>query len=331
MSNCNRIRTLARLAGRAFLLLGATLALPSFAQTDYPNRPISLVVGFPPGGSNDIVARIYAPKLSEALGTSVVVVNKPGSNALIGTAFVATSAPDGYTVTLGSASPLAISPSTYPKMPFDVLKDLIGITTVANTPELLAVHPSVPARNLQELLALSKTRRVNISSSGNGGLPHLAIELLRKVGTGEIVHVPFKGAGPAVTDTVGGHVDGIIVDIAPLYPFVRDGRLRAIAVTDHKRSSALPDVPTSVEQGAPNLLAFNWFAIMAPARTPAPVIARLHGAILKASADKELGEALRKLGAEPMTHASPEAFDTFLREELDRWGKIAREAGARAD
>jgi len=298
---------------------------------DYPSKPITLVVGFAPGGSNDIVARIIAPKLGEILGQSVVVMNKAGSNALIGTDFVVKSAPDGYTLTLASASPLAISPHTYDSMPFDVLKDLAGVTTVAQTPELLAVSPGVEAKNLQELIELSKKRRVTISSSGNGGLPHLAIELLRTAaGKGEIVHVPYKGAGPALADLMGGHVDGILVDVAPLYPMVADGRLRGIAITNTTRASLLPNIQTSVEQGVPSLLAFNWFAVMAPAQTPTPIIDKLYAALVKTLAAPEVIEALRKVGVDPFIQSSPQAFRQFLLTETDRWGAVVKASGAKA-
>ncbi|VTU22212.1 Bug family tripartite tricarboxylate transporter substrate binding protein [Variovorax sp. RA8] len=321
-----------RLLGAAALgaLMLATPGGFALAQ-DYPSRPINLIVGFPPGGSNDIVARILAPRLGDALGVPVVVVNKPGSNALIGTEFVARAAPDGYTITLASASPLVISPSTYAKMPFDALNDLVGITTVANTPELVAVHPSVQARTLQELIALSKTREVTLSSSGNGGLPHLAIELLRTATKGKILHVPYKGAGPAVTDTVGGHVDGVIMDLPALQTMVLDGRLRPIAITNKARAPSLPDTPTSVEQGVPSLLAFNWFAVMAPAKTPKPIVDKLYAALVKVAHSPEVKEAMVKVGVEPLTHPSPEAFAVFMREETARWGKVARDSGAKAD
>jgi len=298
---------------------------------EYPSRSITLVVGFAPGGSNDIVARILAPKLGEILGQSVVVMNKAGSNALIGTDFVVKSAPDGYTLTLASASPLAISPSTYDKMPFNVLTDLVGVTTVAQTPELLAVSPGVAAKNLQELIELSKTRRVTISSSGNGGLPHLAIELLRAAaGKGEIVHVPYKGAGPALADLMGGHVDGILVDVAPLYPMIADGRLRGIAITNTSRAPLLPNIPTSVEQGVPSLLAFNWFSVMAPAQTPQPIIDKLYAALVKTLASPDVVESLRKVGVEPFIQSSPAEFKKFLISETDRWAAVVKASGAKA-
>ena len=313
----------------ATLMLGATGAMSQ--PQDYPARPINLVVGFPPGGSNDIVARILAPRLGDVLGVPVVVINKPGSNALIGTEFVARAAPDGYTLTLASASPLVISPATYAKMPFDALHDLVGITTVASTPELIAVHPSVKAQTLQDLVALSKTRQVTLSSSGNGGLPHLAIELLRTATGGNVLHVPYKGAGPAVIDTVGGHVDGVIMDLPALQTMVTEAKLRAIAITNTARAPSLPGTPTSVEQGIPSLLAFNWFAVMAPAKTPRPIVDKLHAALLKVTASAEIKDAMLKVGIEPLTHPSPEAFAVFMRDETARWGKVARDSGAKAD
>jgi tripartite-type tricarboxylate transporter receptor subunit TctC len=299
---------------------------------DYPNKSISLVVGFPPGGSNDIVARLFAPKLTEILGQAVVVVNKSGSNGLIGTDFVAKAAPDGYTITVASASPLVISPHTFAKIPFNTLKDLVGITTIAQTPELLAIHPSVPAKSLKELIDLSKTRRVTISSSGSGGLPHLAIELLRTAaGNGDIVHVPYKGAGPAITDLLGAHVDGIIVDLPPLYPLVQDGRLRAIAITNTQRAVLLPNTLTSVEQGYPEILAFNWFGVMAPAKTPQPIVDKLYAALVRAANSPDLVEAMRKVGVESFVQSSPKAFGEFLQKETDRWGVVARASGAKSN
>lgn len=319
-------------AAAALLAATAGLCAAGAAQAqDYPTRPITLVVGFPPGGSNDIVARILAPKLGELLGAPVVVVNKPGSNALIGTDFVARSAPDGYTITLASASPLVISPNTYSKMPFDPVKDLTGITAVAATPELLAVHPSIAAKTLPELIALSKTRRVTLSSSGNGGLPHLAIELLRTASQGNILHVPYKGAAPAMTDAAGGHVDGVIMDLPALQALVKDGKLRPVAITNKQRSPALPQTPTSVEQGFPTVLAFNWFAVLGPAGLPKPIVEKLHKALVGAVQSVHVREAMLNVGVEPMTHDSPGAFSSFMRDELQRWGKVARESGARAD
>jgi tripartite-type tricarboxylate transporter receptor subunit TctC len=327
-------------ARRAAVALAALACVAAFgtwapeasaAEDNFPSQPIRLIVGFPPGGSNDIVARIIAPRLGEALGVTVIVENRPGANATMGTEYTTRAKPDGYTLTLGSASPLAISPFTYSNLPYDPLKDLAGITTVAATPELLAINPRVPAKNLAELVALSKTRDVTVASSGNGGLPHLGIELFKSQSKGRIVHIPYKGAGPAVTDVVGGHVDGILVDLPSLYSMVGEGKLRAIAVTNDKRASVMPTVPTSGEGGLPGVLAFNWFAVMAPAKTPKPIIDKLYAALVKAVKAPDVVANLTKLGIEPFTQSSPEAFDAFMKSESSRWEKVAKESGAKAD
>ena len=312
--------------------LAFTVSGTARAQS-YPTKPIRLVVGFPPGGSNDIVARQLAPKLTQLLGVQVIVDNRPGANATIGTDYVAKSPPDGYTLTLGSASPLAISPFTYPNIPYDTLRDLAPITTVASTPEMIATHPSLPARSLKELVALAKQQpgKLNFASSGNGGLPHLAIELFRKLGNVNIVHVPFKGAGPALTDLMGGHVHAMIVDVPVLAPGVKSGKLRGIAVTAEKRTPLLPDLSTAPEQGMPGLIAVNWFAIMAPAKTPKAVVDKLHEAIVKAATAPELKQQFDTIGVEAFVQPSPEAFADFLRKDLVRWGRVAKESGARAD
>lgn len=320
-----------RIAAACALIL-ATAAGAAQAQ-QFPSKPIRLVVGFPPGGSNDIVARRITPKLSQLLGVQVIVDNKPGANATIGTDFVAKAAPDGYTLTLGSASPLAISPFTYSNIPYDTLRDFVPITLVAQNPELIAIHPGVPAQDLKQLIALAKAQpgKLNFSSSGNGGLPHLAIELFKTLAGVNITHVPYKGAGPALTDTLGGQVQGIIVDIPVLYPHVKDGRLRGVAVTGETRAPLLPDLPTAREQGLTHLIAVNWFAIMAPAKTPGPVVKTLFDAITRASLSPEVKEPLASLGVESYVSKSPEQFVAFLREDLKRWEKVAKESGARAD
>ena len=315
------------------LLAGLAMAMASLGAgaQDYPNKPIKLVVGFPPGGSNDAVARIIAPKMAEALGQPVVIENKPGANATLGTDFVAKSAPDGYTITLGSLSPLVISLATYANIPYDTVKDFAPINTVALTPEVLAVHPSVPAKTLPELVALSKTKQISLSSAGNGGLPHLAIELLKNESKGNFLHVPYKGAGPATIDTIGGHVNGIMMDVPAVSTQIKEGKLRAIAVTNKARSVVLPDTPTSGEQGLPTVLAVNWFGLMAPKGTPSAIVAKLNDALVKAVNHPQVKEEFAKIGIEGFLHPSPDAYSKFLAEEIARWGKIARDAGAKAD
>jgi len=315
------------------IAIAMTLAAAIACAQDYPAKPVRLVVGFPPGGSNDIVARHLAPKLGEVLGVQTIVENRPGANAIIGTEYVAKSPPDGYTLTLASVSPLVISPFTYAKIPYDTVRDFAGITTVAMTPEVIAVHPSVPAHSLKELIALAKAQpgKLDFSSSGNGGLPHLVIELFKTVAGVNVQHVAYKGAGPALTDTLGGQVHGIAVDFPVLYPQIKAGKLRGLVVASERRNALLPDLPTSAEQGLPKLFAVNWFAIMAPAKTPRPIVDKLHAALLKSALSPELKERFVGIGVESMTVASPDAFAAFLKEELVRWGKLAKESGARAD
>ena len=314
-------------------VIASNIASNGWAQPAYPTKPIRLIVGFPPGGSNDIVARIVAPKFGEFIGAQVVVENRPGANATIGTEFVAKSAPDGYVITLASTSPLVISPHTFSKLGYDTTRDFAGITTIAMTPEALAVHPALPVKGLKGMIALAKMHpgKLDIASSGNGGLPHLAIELFKTLAGVNLQHIPFKGAGPAVTDLLGGHVQAMIVDFPVLYPHMKSGKLKGIALTAEKRISLMPDLPTSGEQGLPGLVAVNWFGIMAPAKTPPAVVNRLHSSLVKAAATPDMKDKLAALGIEPFTKASPLEFADFLRDELVRWGKVAKASGARAD
>jgi tripartite-type tricarboxylate transporter receptor subunit TctC len=300
---------------------------------DFPTKPVRLIVGFPPGGSNDIVARVLSPKLSELLGQQVVVENRAGANAIIGTDFVAKSAPDGYTLLLGSVSPLVISPHAYSKLPYDTLADFAPITSVAMTPEIIAVHPSLPAKSLKELVALARSQpgKLSFSSSGNGGLPHLAIELFKTSARVNVLHVAYKGAAPAITDTMGGHVDAIVMDFPPVLPHVKSGRLRGLAMASERRAPLLPELPTTGEQGLPDLLAVNWFTVLAPVRTPRAVVDRVYAVLIKSTAAPEIKERLLNQGVETMTQPSPVAATAFIKAELARWGKVAKAAGVRAD
>ncbi|VTU45442.1 MULTISPECIES: Bug family tripartite tricarboxylate transporter substrate binding protein [unclassified Variovorax] len=311
----------AALAGCSLLAAGLS------AAQDYPaNRPIRLIVGYPPGGSNDIVARIIAPALGEALGTAVVVENKAGVSGVIGADYVAKATPDGYVLLAASASPLVITPHTLAKVPFNTLTDLIAINTVGLTPEAIAVGPQVGVSDLKGLLALARTRQVNLASSGTGGLPHLTIELLIKAANGNIVHVPYKGAGPAAADAVAGHVDGIVMDVPPLYPLFQGGRLKPLAVTSSKRVEFLPDVPTAQEV-LPGFDVSNWVGVFAPAKTPKAVIDKLNAALEKAVAQPNVRQQLLKVAVVPSSMASPAAFQTFVGQEYERWGKLVKEKG----
>lgn len=312
---------------------GAALAAMRLAVAQgYPSRPVRLVVGFPPGGSNDAVARQIAPKIAEALGTQIVVENRPGANAIIGTEYVAKAPPDGYTLTLSSTGPLAINPATYSKLPYDTIKDFEPITSVARTYSVIAVSPSVPARNINELIALAKAQpgKLNFALSGIGGQPQLVVELFKSIAGVKIVEVPYKGGGPALADVLGGHVQAIVADFPVLYPHIKSGKLNGLAITSAKRNPLLPDLPTAVEQGV-NLEAFNWFAIMAPARTPAPVIDKLFAAITKAVNDPDVKTRLLNEGIDVWTTKSPGEFSSFLKTELVRWNRVATESGVHAD
>lgn len=308
----------------------ALVSRDGHAQT-WPERPIQMVVGFLAGGSNDSVARIIAPRLGEVLGTTVVVDNRTGASGTIGTLYVARAEPNGYTLALAGASPLAISPHTYANIPYDTARDFAGVAAVAMTPEVICVNPALGVRTLAELVALGKRQDLTFSSSGNGGLPHLAIELLRTAADLRITHIPYRGAMPAIMDAVSGQVNGVIMDLPPLVSLVREGKLRALAVTSEHRTALLPELPTTVEQGFPNLLAVNWLGVMAPARTPRPIVDRLHRAITEVAESAEVRQNFRDQGIETMTLPTPQAFDEFVKRETERWGVIARAAGARAD
>lgn len=300
---------------------------------DYPTKPVRLVVGFPPGGSNDLLARQLSPKLTELLGVNFIVENRPGANAILGTDFVAKSAPDGYTLGLAGMSPLIIASFTYAKMPYDSTTDLAGITLVAMNPLLLVVHPALPARSLKEFVALAKAQpnKLDFATAGAGGSTRMLIELM-KLSTGiQVQAIAYKGAALALTELLGGHVQGMVMDLPVLYPPVKAGKLRALAVTSEKRSPLLPDTATAAEQGVPAMQAVNWYAILAPGKTPRPIIDKLHGAITRAATAPDVRDKFLTAGSEPMVSASPEALSAFIKQETVRWGKVAKFANIRAE
>jgi len=317
---CWRARGLIGLTGSiaAGCALASVLAVTSIvagAQAPFPSRPITLVVGFPPGGSNDVIARALAPKLSEILGVPVVVENKPGASGAIGTAFTVNSKPDGHTITLGSTSVLSIGPHTNPKLPYQ-LSDLTAVATVAASASVVAINPNVPAKSMAELIALSKTRQVSLASAGAGGLSHLNIEFLKVETGGNFLHVAYKGAAPGVTDVVGGHVDGIIMDYSALAEMINQGRLRAVA-----GSKKLDGIATSPMVISP------WYGVMAPAQTPRSTINTLHAAFAKALSDPDVRAKLEKLGIEPFVLSTPEEADAFIRADSARWGTVVKSSG----
>lgn len=311
-------------ARRLLLALGAIL----FVGGASAQQPVRIILGYPPGGSTDVVARLLQPRLSAELGVPVIVESKAGANGTIGVDAVAKAPPDGNTLLLITSSPLVVVPHVQ-KTPYDTLRDLAPITLIGQSPEALGVHPSSPATNLQQFLDRAKREDLRLASSGNGGLPHLAIELLKSSTGGHVIHVPYKGGGPAITDAMAGHVDGVVMDLAALLPHFKSGKLRPLVVTAAERDPFLPDVPSAREAGLGSFQAVNWMGIYAPAKTPAPVVDRLHKAVLKILAEPETVQKLHNVALQPMTSASPAEFSKFVAAEYARWGKVAKDAGLR--
>jgi tripartite-type tricarboxylate transporter receptor subunit TctC len=303
------------------------LAVPAMILAqNYPEKPIRIIVGYTPGGGNDIAARLIAPKLSEALGQPVVVENKPGAGTNIAQELVAKAAPDGYTLLLGSPA-ITINPSLYKNLPFDALRDLTGVSMFAQSANLLAVNPSLPAKNVKELIALaqSKPGKLTFSSSGVGSSQHLTGELFNLRAKVQMLHVPYKGTSPSMTAVLSGEVDMTFTNIPAALPHIKSGRLRIIANTTDKRAELLPDVPTLKESGV-DVSTIVWFSIMAPAATPRPVIDKLAGALMKMPHTPEMKKRLADLGAEPVGNG-PDEFNKFLREETAQWAEVIKAAG----
>jgi tripartite-type tricarboxylate transporter receptor subunit TctC len=312
----------------ALALLGVT---PVHAQA-YPSKPIRLVVPFPPGGAVDFYARVVQQPLSEALGQPVIIENKAGASGMVGADFVAKSAPDGYTLLLGNIASLAINAGIYAKMPYDPAKDFTPIMRTIDVNYALVVHPSVRAKTVGELIAYAKAHpgKLAYGSAGSGSLPHLAAELF-KASTGvEMVHVPYKGGGPMVTDLLGGTVQFVIADQANLMQHVKSGALRALAVASPKRSATYPDLPTIAEAGVPGFQAVAWNGLVGPAGLPPDIVKRVHDAFARTMALPAVREKLQGGGLDPVGD-SPEEFARFNRAEIAKWSRIARDVGARAD
>ncbi len=312
------------------LLVTAVLVVPAFAQPAWPSRQIRFVVPFPPGGPSDVVARIVAPRLQDRLGQPVVVDNRPGAGTQIGTEFVAKSAPDGYTLFLGSIVH-AINVGLYAKLPYDPMKDFTMITVLAATPSLLVVHPSLPVKSVADLIALGKKRpgELSFASSSNGSSNHLAGELLKTMAGFQMQHVPYKGSPQAHVDLLGGHVQLMFDSMLSVLPLVKSGRLRAIAVTSAKRSSVLPEVP-AVSETLPGFDVVGWHGLMAPAGLPKPVIDRLYAETVKVINEPETRERFLQLGGTP-GGLPPEEFVAYVRAEITKWGRVIKASGARVD
>jgi tripartite-type tricarboxylate transporter receptor subunit TctC len=324
---------------RLLLRLAAAAALAMFAQAgaaqtavSFPLKPVRFVVGFPPGGPSDILARALAQKLAELWGQQVVVENHPGAGGNIAAEFVAKSAADGHTWLLGNNSILATNASLYRRLGYDPVKDFAPVTLVAVQPNILVVNPAVPAGSVRELVALAQSRpgQLNYASSGAGAAAHLAGELFKAMAGVDIVHVPYKGAQPALTDLIAGHAQLMFATSASVMPYIKSGRLRALAVTTAQRSASVPDLPTVAEAGVPGFEAITWHGVVVPAATPAAVVARINRDIIQVLGAPDLRDRLASLGAE-VAVGTPREFAEYIARETPKWAAVVKNSGARAE
>jgi tripartite-type tricarboxylate transporter receptor subunit TctC len=318
---------------RAMLLaLALLLPGPLAAQTDaYPSRPIRIVVAFTAGGTTDIIARLVGKKMTDAWGQPVLIDNRPGAGGNLGSNIVAKAPPDGYTLLIGSVGPLAVNATLYPNMPYDNLKDFAPICLVAEVPNMLIVHPSVPVHSVQDLIDLARAKpgTLNYGSTGNGTTGHLSGELLNEQAKIDLVHIPYRGA-TAVTDLLGGQIQLMFATIPSVIQHVRAGSLRAIAVTSSRRSAALPDIPTVAESGYPGFEASSWYGFVAPAGTPDPIIRKLHALIAGIVSTPDINDQLSSQGADPVGN-TPEEFAQYMQRETEKWSKVVKASGIRLD
>jgi tripartite-type tricarboxylate transporter receptor subunit TctC len=291
-----------------------------------------MVCPFPPGGTTDLVARLVAQKFSEAWGQQVVVDNRPGAGGVIGTEMIAQAAPDGYSILLGSITTHAVNPALYNKLRFDPIKDFAPVSLVVSSPQLLALHPSVAAKSVKELITLAKARpgQLNYGSAGTGTSPHLTFELFKSTTAIDVLHVPYKGTGPAITDLIGGQVQMMITGVVALMPHVKSGKLRAVGVTSAKRVAALPEVPTIAESGVAGFDVSSWFGVFVPAGTPRAIVNKMNQEIHRILANPEVRQRLIDQGADPASN-TPEEFAAYVKSEMTRWGQVVRNTGTRAD
>lgn len=316
------------------IAIAASLALacgPAVAQT-YPHKPIRFIAPNGLGGTTDLVTRSIAQKLSDALGQQVVVDNRPGSGGILGTEIVARAPADGYTLLMGTAGNLAISPNLYKKIAYDPIRDFSPVTQISASAYMLVVHPALSVRSVKDLVALAKSKpgTLNYASAGSGTGGHLSMELFRSTTGINMVHVPYKGGMAGLTEVLGGQVQAMFNGIPSTLPLARANRLRALAVTTAKRSSAAPELPTVAESGYPSYESTSWTAIMVPAGTPREIITRLHGEVVRALAAPEVKERLVADGAEPVG-STPAELATYIKAELVKWAKVIKQSGARAD
>ena len=310
---------------RIFVFLAACLLSMSAAVGAYPENPIRWVIPFPAGGGADIVGRVVAHKLSELVGQQVVIDNRGGAGGNIAAELVARAAPDGYTLLMPHASIQTVNAALYEKLPYDTEKDFVPITLLVTVPNMLAVHPSVPVRSVKEFIALARKfpGKLTFSSSGNGTAGHLANELLKSEAGINMLHVPYKGAAPALVGLLSGEVDSLITNVSVLLPMIRAGKVRALAVASLKRAGPVPDIPTLAESGLPGFDADSWYGLVAPAGTPAAIVSMLHGAVVKALRDPAVQAQLTKVGAVTIGN-TPEEFRQRVRVDAAKWARVIK-------
>ena len=316
----------------AALLVLCAVSPPLAHAQSYPNKTIRMIVPFPAGGATDIVARLVAQKLGEAVGQQVIVDNRGGAAGTIGSDLAAKSPPDGYTILIGTSSTHAIAQSLYAKLPYDSIRDFTPVIGIATATIVLSMHPSVPAKTVRELIVLAKAKpdALSFASSGSGGVSHLVGEMFKAQAGVQMLHIPYKGDAPALADLVGGQVSLEFGTALSFLPYIQSGRLKALAVTSLRRSQVMPDVPTVAESGLKGFEALQWFGVFAPAGTRAEVVTRLNTEIVKILQTADMRERLTKLASEVMAD-SPEQFAVFQKAEIAKWARVVKDSGARID
>jgi len=309
----------------------AVFSAGAFAQA-YPNKPVRMIVGFPPGGGTDVVARVISAKLQEWYGQAVLVENRPGATGTIGADAVAKSAADGYTLIMGHVNSHGIAPNLFAKLPYDPIKDFAAVAYVGYVPNVLAVHPSVQAKNVKELIALAKAKpgAMNYASSGNGSTQHLAGEMFKQLTGTDIVHIPYKGSGDAIKDLLAGTVNMNFDTMPPVLPHIQGGRLRGLAISTPKRLAQLPDVPTFEEEGIRGFDVTNWYGVMAPAGTPREIVQKLNGDINKAMQAPDVRPRLEAVGTQ-LSEQSAAQFEAFMKTEVTKYGKLIKDANIKIE
>ncbi len=329
------MRVLTVVPGFFLMVLAATWLAPlmgaAHAAERYPTKPVRMLVGYPPGGPTDLAARLAAQHLSEAFGQQVIVDNRPGAGGTLSATLLAQSNPDGYTLALGSNGEMAISPNLRPNLKYDPLKDIVTVSRIGASQLVLIVHPSVPAKSVKELLALAKAKpgAINFASSGTGSTAHLCAELFKSMAAIDIVHVPYKGAGPAMVDLMGGQVQMLITGYSAAVPHVKAGKLRALGVTGASRLSSAPDLPT-IGESVPGYDVTSWYGIVAPRGTPVPIVDRVYREIAAMVRKPDVAERLAALGIDPEGN-TPREFAAQLKSDIAKWGKVIKAAGVKVE